>query len=146
MRDSDRDHETGFLLLRVFQRGELIEEFSGGNLVLDSRREIKAHLLAGDTTNNVVSKIGFGSNGAASALGNTLLATPFVKNIASVTYPNAGQATFNFTLDTGEANGLNILEFGLLTYSGRLYARKVRGAILEKISAISLTGAWTITF
>ncbi len=53
--------------------------------------------------------------------------------------------TFAFTLNTGEANGKTIQEFGLLCSDGTLFARKTRGGIV-KADDISIAGTWTIKF
>lgn len=141
----------GLLILNVYRRGaledswHLEEEFTGPNLVVDTGKQIQARLLGGDTT-RVVTRIGFGSNPAAPAAGNTALADAFTKLHGGATYPAANQVRFAFSLASGEANGLAISEFGLIADNGALYARKVRAAPLHKAADLSLTGTWTITF
>jgi hypothetical protein len=87
-----------------------------------------------------------GTNGTAPAGGNTSLTSPFTKVLAGITYPNTNQVEFDFTVLTSEANGMAILEFGLFTAGGVLYARKVRAAALNKASDLSFSGSWIITF
>jgi len=65
------------------------------------------------------------------------------KAIDSADYPTANSVRFNWTLGTGDANGITIQEFGLLNDSNVLFARKVRAGIV-KTSAISLIGNWVI--
>jgi hypothetical protein len=90
--------------------------------------------------------IGFGTNGTTPVAGNTGLTGAFTKAIDTVTFPAINQVQFNFSLLSGENNGMAILEMGLITGDGSLYARRVRAGVLSKASDISLTGSWLITF
>lgn len=136
---------SGLLTLRIYRRGELLEE-EGHNLVVDNYKQIHARMLGGDVTNRSIVKIGFGISSAAPAPGNTSLTSAFVKAVDSVSYPASNRVQFNFSLGTDEANGKAIMEFGLLTGSDLLYARKTRSSALNKESDISLTGSWRIDF
>lgn len=137
---------TGELRLQIYRGTELIEEFIEQNLIVDGSKQTHARLLGGDITNRSVTQIGFGTNGVAPAAGNAALTNPTLKGIDSVTYPAANQVSFNFSLGSAEANGKAIMEFGLLTAAGVLYARRVRASALNKESDISLSGSWVITF
>jgi Flp pilus assembly protein TadG len=141
---------SGRLFYQVFERGKLIETVDDHNLIVVGSQSIHAHLLGGAVTNQSVTQIGYGTNGTAPVFGNTALTGAYTKAIDSVAYPATNQVQFNFSLgvggtDTG-AYGLAISEFGLLTPSGTLYARKTRSAPLNFNSDISFTGAWTISF
>lgn len=141
---------TGRLFLEIFERGKLIETFDEQNLIVIGSQQVHAKLLGGAVTNQSVTQIGYGTNGTAPVFGNTALTSPYTKLLDSVTYPNTNQVQFNFSLgvggtDTG-AYGLAISEFGLLTASGTLYARKTRTAPLNFNSDISFQGSWTISF
>jgi hypothetical protein len=136
----------GWFRLDVFENGRLIERVSEPNLVVTGAAAIQAALLGGSVANMSVTQIGFGTGSAIPVVGNSSLTGPFLKAIDSVTYPVAGSVTFNFTLATGEDNGMSISEYGLLTAGGLLFARKVRAAPLPKTSAISLSSSWTIVF
>lgn len=137
---------TGHFLMQVFRAGELIETFSEKNLIVDGSKTIHAKLLGGTVANNSITQVAFGTNGTTPAGGNTAITSPFTKAIDSVTYPAANQVAFNFSLASSEANGKALLEFGLLTAAGALYARKIRATALNKDTDISLTVTWTITF
>jgi hypothetical protein len=137
---------TGRLHIEVFRKGVLVEVFDEDNLVVDGYKNTHSHLIGGDTTNYRVTQFGVGTNGTAPAAGNTALTSPFTKAVDSVSYPASGQVQFGFSLASGEANGKSIMEFGLLTAGGVLYARRVRASALVKTSDISFTGTWTITF
>lgn len=137
---------SGVLELRAFRRGQLIDGWSDDNLVVDNYKITHARMLGGDTVNRSVTKISVGTNGTAPVAGNTVITAPFTKALSSVVYPASNQVRFSFSIGTGEANGMAIMEFGLLTAGDLLYARKTRSAALNKESDISLTGTWTITF
>ena len=144
--DSQLDAPSGRLVLNVFRGSELVEALDEQNLIVVGSKQTHARLLGGDTANRTVTKFGVGTNGTAPAAGNTSLTGAFVKAIDSVEYPASNQVKFNFSLTSAEANGMAILEFGLLTGGDVLYARKVRAAALNKDSDISISGSWTITF
>jgi hypothetical protein len=137
---------SGIFMLQVFKNGDLVEVFEEKNLIVDNSKQIHARLLGGSVSGQSVATIGFGTSGTAPVVGNTALTGAFTKAVDSVTYPLTNQVTFNFSLGSGENNGMAILEFGLITAGGALYARKVRSTALNKASDISLSGSWTITF
>ena len=137
---------TGRLRLTIRRNSEIIEEMDEQNLIVDISKTIHSRLLGGSTTGKIVTTIGFGTNGSAPVVGNTALTEAFTKPLDSVSYPAANQVQFNFSLLATEANGLNILELGLLTDDASLYARRIRAGVLSKQSDISLTGSWVITF
>lgn len=136
----------GIFTLDVFLRGILVDRFSDDNLIVNRGRTNVSRLVGGDVTGLSVTKIGFGTNGTAAAPGNTALVAPYVKNLDGKTYPDDYSVLFNFSLGANEANGLQIQEFGLLTSSGLLHARKVRGGVLVKDSDLSLTGTWQLIY
>ncbi|WP_454764435.1 hypothetical protein [Cupriavidus campinensis] len=137
---------TGFFVLRVYRRGELIEVFEERNLIVVGSQQIHAKLLGGDVTNQSVTRIGFGTNGAAPAFLNSSLTDAYIKAVDAVSYPAANQVQFALSLGTGEANGIAISEFGLLTAAGALYSRKTRPLPLNKADDIALAGTWTVLF
>ncbi len=144
--DTPESKPTGRLRLEIYRKGELIEVFDEQNLIVDGSKEVQAKLIGGTVTNNSVTQFGVGTNGTAPAGGNTALTAPYLKNVDAVTYPAVGQVRFTFSLSSLEANGMAIMEFGLLTAAGVLYARRVRAAALNKDADISISGTWTITF
>jgi hypothetical protein len=137
---------SGLFVLDIYRRGVLIEHFEEENLIVDGSKLTHARLLGGDVAGRSVTQFGVGTNGTAPAGGNTTLASPFIKTVDGTTYPATNQVQFAFSLGVGEANGKAIMEFGLFTAGGALYARKVRATALNKESDISFTGSWTISF
>lgn len=136
----------GIFALDIFRQGCLIDHFEDDNLIVTVGRESVARLIGGDVSGRSIVNIGFGTNGAAANPADAALTGAFVKAIDSHSYPVSTSVQFNFSLGTTEAVGLSIYEFGLLTSSGFLHARKVRGGPLLKDIDISLTGTWTLIY
>lgn len=137
---------TGSVFLKIFRGGNFVQSWCDHNLIVTGSKLVHAQLLGGAVTGNSVASIGFGTSGTAPVVGNTTLTGAYTKALDGVSYPASNQVTFAFSLGSGEANPLAILEFGLLTASGALYARTTRAAALNKAADISLSGTWTITF
>jgi len=125
---------------------KLIETFEYDNLIVDLARTNMAHLIAGDVANRSMQAISFGTNGSNPTVDDTEIQNPFTKNLGAVTYPAVGQVTFAWNLTTSEANGLAIMEMGMLTANGNLFCRRTRATPINKQSDISLEGTWTIYF
>lgn len=137
---------SGKFSLDVYWFGELLDHVEENNLIVDGSKQAHARLLGGDVSGHSITQIGFGTNGTAPVSGNSALTSAFLKGIDSVAYPASNQVKFSFSLAGGEANGMSISEFGLLTSAGTLYARKVRAIALAKNAGLSLSGTWTISF
>lgn len=147
MQISDKSESPrGVFTLLTFRNGELIDEYVDSNLIVSRGRTNVVRLLGGDGSGLNVAKIGFGTSGSPASPGNTALTDAFVKNIDGHSYPDDFSVSFSFSLGVGEANGKQIQEFGLLTSSGLLHARKVRGGVLVKDSDLSLTGTWKLIY
>lgn len=136
---------TGILRYDVFRGGRLLESCCEKNLIVAGSKGLLAGLLGGDVANKSVTKIGFGTNGAAPSSGNTALTGAFLKTLGAPSYP-AGAVTFPFVLEAADANGLAIIEFGLLTADNTLFSRRVRSTAINKAADISFVGSWTISF
>lgn len=136
---------VGTLRLKVFRHGRLIESWEARNLIVNGSKALLASLLGGAVAGKSITKIGFGTNGTAPAAANTALTGAFVKAVDAPTYA-AGAVTFPFTLASGEANGVSIIEFGLLSADNTLFSRRVRATPIVKAADISFIGSWTIQF
>ena len=146
-----RLHDTpepprGILDIQIFRQGLLIERFCDRNLIVDAGRAIQAQLLGGDVAGRPVASVAFGDNVTPAALGDTAISHRFIKPINGHGYPNATTVAFHFSLGADEANGLAIVEFGLITGNDTLYARKVRSGAILKENDLTLTGTWQILF
>lgn len=142
----DRYNPTGKLELWVYKNGEFLEYYSDSNMILDVSRLNLAHLLGGHADGYAVTDIGFGTNPNGPTTTDTALTGSTVKALSSITYPVDNKSVaFNFVVAQGDMIGMDIREFGLLTSTGVLAARKTRGAFV-KDSTISFNGTWTLTF
>lgn len=139
---------SGWFRLDVWRNGHLVERVDEPNAITIGYLDTCAAGLGGHG-NGSISQFGIGSSAAPAAFGNTGLTAQFLKPLDGVTLAggNTGKVTFTFSLGSGESNGLSIGEFGLLTASGVLVARKARlAAPIIKDNTISLSGTWTISF
>jgi len=144
----------GILNYKVFKNGLLIEEVKGENLILNGARNQMARLVAGDINGRHITKIAVGVNGTPPIVTNTAISGAYVKNLDGHSFPAMGQVQFDWSLGTNEANGMAIIEFGLVTNDGTLFSRRVRedengnpiNKPINKESDISIIGQWIIIF
>lgn len=137
---------SGRLQFEVFRGCDLVETFDEQNLIVVGSKTALSRLIGGAFTGKNITNIAFGTNGTAPGAGNTTLTGSYSKAVDTITYPASNQVRFAFSLGTTEANGMAILEFGLITADATLFARKTRSAALNKDSDLSLSGSWTLTF
>ena len=135
----------GIFKLQVWEGDRLIEEIEDRNLIVNAGKETLAILLASGNSNRVVTKIGFGTGTSNPVVGDTDLSNKFVKNLGTISYPTQTSVRWEWSLESGEGNGLTITEYGLFTTNTTLFSRKVVGSI-AKIAGVRLTGTWTINF
>jgi len=144
----------GILNYQVFKNGVLIEDVKGANLILNGARNQMARLIAGDFTNRHITKIAVGVNGIPPVVTDATITGSFVKNLDGYSFPAMGQVQFNWSLGTSEANGMSIIEFGLMSEDGTLFSRRIRedengnpiNKPINKESDISIIGQWIIIF
>lgn len=143
---NDGIEAKGFFRIKVIEAttGKVLEDYGDNNLVVTLGKANTAQLLAGAATGKKISKIAVGVGAALPDVSDTALTTPFIKNVDGYSFPATNEVLFSWTIETTEANGLSITEFGLMNDSGVLFARKVRSAII-KSSSIKLVGTWKIT-
>jgi hypothetical protein len=147
MRFTDEQYPVkGILRYTVFKNGIPIEKVEDRNLIVTGARIQMAHLIAGDFTGKNLKKIAFGTNGNPPLLENTEITNPFIKDLTGYSFPADGQVQFNWNLNANEANGLAIMEFGLLTAELVLFSRRTRENPLNKEADISLEGQWILVF
>lgn len=137
----------GIFELKVYRKGQLVEDYVDNNLILGRMKDVMAGLIGGAPSyaGMTINQISFGTNGTAPTPGDNAVTSPFTKNLGAPTYPAAGRVSFPFILGTGEANGKAIREFALRLSDGTYAARKVRG-VIEKDADLSFSGTWTILF
>ena len=93
-----------------------------------------------------MTSIGFGTNGNVPLPEDTALKDAFVKDVTKIRFPSVGEVEFSWDLLTTEANGKEVIEFGLLLQDGTLFSRKTRVKPISKDSDIALEGQWVIIF
>ena len=136
----------GIFTLSVYRRDKLIEQYVDRNLIVDAGRAIQAQLLGGDVDGSPIASVAFGTNGAPAAPADAGITARYIKAIDGHDYPSPTTVAFHFSLGAEEANGLEIVEFGLITGNDTLYARKVRQGAITKEQDLTLTGTWQILF
>jgi hypothetical protein len=136
----------GLFQAKVFRSGELVEEILERNFIVNAARLQMTHLIAGDVTGRNIAKIAFGTDGSNPALSDTVIMNQYAKPVLGFSYSENCTVQFNWNLLVSEANGMAILEFGLLTADGKLFARKTRVNPIYKEPDISIEGHWTIGF
>lgn len=128
--------------------GRVLHEFEDNNLVVTTGKTNMVKLLGGDAAGEVVDTIGVGTSNTAAAVGDTALTGAFTKALNTGGTSNvygANSVRFGYEIETTEANGMTIWEFGLLNTSGILIARKVLSASIAKTSSFGIVGTWTLT-
>jgi len=144
----------GILNYKVFKNGVCIEEVKGKNLIVNGAREQMARLVAGDFAGRNITQIALGTSGIMPTVNDTNLTGVFLKNLDGYSFPAMGQVQFDWSLGTSEANGIAIMEFGLVTGDGTLFSRRIRedengnpiNKPINKESDISIIGQWIIIF
>lgn len=134
----------GQVTLCIWKNGKLIDAYTEDNLIVNVGKQSLARLLGVADADKKVTKIGFGTSGAATAGTNTSIDNEFVKALDGVTYSGTS-AIFEYALETTENNGVTIREFGLFSDDDTLFSRIVRNPI-NKTADIRLSGTWKITF
>ena len=136
----------GIFTMVVRKNGVIVEEIREENKIVDSALTNLAHLIAGDVTSRSITHIAFGTSGTAPAAGDTFLEDQYSRLIDGFEYIDNNKVVFDWHLPYNEYNGKAILEFGLLTENGQLFARKVREDPVFKAADIDVGGGWIIEF
>lgn len=146
MKVTERFPVRGIFELTVKKGGQVIETYRDDNLIVNGARNQAARFFAGDGANRAIAKIAFGTSGAAPAVTDTVITNAYTKAVSDFEYPDMGKVQTNWILNTDEANGMAIMEFGLLSADGTLLCRKVRTKPINKEADISIEGHWTWIF
>lgn len=144
--DTNAPLEGKFSIIGRNRKGEIVLEYADNNMIVNSAKTTLARLISdAGQDSKVVTQIGVGTDGNGPTPDDTSLTGSFVKLIDGYTYPTTGQVTFQWSLGYGEANGMEIREFALISSDNTLFARKTRG-VITKDDDLSLQGEWTIIF
>lgn len=138
---------SGEVLVSVWDAhtGNLLKEFREHNLVVNLGKKNIAQLLGGAATGKKIAKVSVGTSGSTPAIGDVAITNSYVKTLDGTSYPSSNSVAFTWSLGDQDANGMNIVEFGLLNVDNVLCARKVRAEPIQKTENIIVTGFWKIT-
>ena len=139
----------GELHLKVYKQGNIIAKYDSHNLVVNAGTIRVAELIAGVSTTSIT-HIGVGSGQADEDLSDTKMENqvliPLIGRSA-----NGGTAQFDFLIDHGDANGINISEFGLFFEDGVMFSHRLRKddetgeiGVIKKMSDMFIRGYWII--
>ena len=134
----------GVFSARVYKNGVLAEEIVEKNLIVNGAKDQVARLIAGDTEGRSIDRIAFGTGGAEPDAADAEIENQYARPVNGFSYPAMGQVQIDWSLPISECNGMAIMEFGLLTADGTLFARRTRANPIHKESDISIEGSWTI--
>lgn len=115
------------------------------NLIVSTGLQSAAKAIGGDA-NFVASKVAVGEDNTPPDVSDAMpLLNQFVKSVSTTTYPETNSVQFDFIIESTEANGTSITEFGLVTANDTLIARRVVSTI-QKTSDFNIQGYWKLTF
>ena len=132
----------GNVHLCIKRNGEIIREEDDHNLIVTGGRAKLARLMGGSYDGHI-SQVGVGEGTNPVSESDTSLTNGVLVNIESAVYEGTS-VKFNFCVGTGQANGLNVREFGLFFADGTMFSRRVRQSVIGKESDIEITGYWEI--
>lgn len=155
---------AGLLSIRIKDKnGDVISEYTDKNMIMTASKGVLARLIGGDGGSSAVTQVVVGNNDTLASPDNTSIGgiptsnlsagmnvlggqnVAFLKTLDTHTYPSEGRVSFSWSLDYGEANGLEIYEYGLVCADLTLFSRKTRG-IITKSAGMAMDGEWTIIF
>lgn len=136
----------GVFSMRVIDRsGMVIREYRDHNMIVNSAREALAKLVSEGDPSKCISRFAVGINDEPPTPTDTIITGMYRNAIVVHEFPEPGVVKFKWQLGYEEANGMNIVEYGLLCEDDSLFARKTREAIY-KASDIAFDGEWSIIF
>jgi hypothetical protein len=163
LRMLDGCHISGELNYTVLRGGEAIGRYSERNMIMTLGRVAVARLFAGLPGGNGA-KIGVGEDGSPVSPEQTSLTNQSLVEASTIGFAQAVTADgilswvpsdtatpnvrFEFGFGPNDANGLSIMEFGLFTHDGVMFARRIRasGKPIGKDEDLSIEGYWIIRF
>jgi len=134
----------GCFNMRVYKRGKLLYEHNERNMIVSGARTTVAMHLMGDCEAAQIAKIAFGTSANVATPDDTAITDAYIKPLLGATLITPTQIEFQWGLKANEANGMHIIEFGLLLENETLFARKVWAEAIPKLPEFSLEGEWII--
>jgi hypothetical protein len=127
----------------------LLEEYSGDNLIVTSGLKMITFLLAGyvtpPNTINKIAKVGVGTGTTTPHASDTSLTNQYTKAVDSYRFTADNVVEFTISMDTGDANGMQISEFGLFSGNDILFSRRLQSPVIPKAADIIIEGKWTVS-
>jgi hypothetical protein len=149
MKFFDQAKMDGTLRLKVYRLvdGEkiLISTYDDSNLITISGLQLITYLLVGHPGNNRISKVGVGDGTNPTHKTDIGLTNAFIKPIDTYSYIKNNVIEYTISMDTGDANGLFISEFGLYSGDEVLFSRRLQSPVIPKESDIIIEGTWTVS-
>lgn len=133
----------GHVHLEIRKNGQLIDMEDDHNVVVTGGRSKLAGLLGGRDAGKYITQVGVGTNAAAATESDTNLTDRVLIPVSSADYEGA-KVRFNFTIGSGQANGLTIRELGLFFSDNTMFSRRVRRSAIGKEDDIEINGYWDI--
>ena len=137
-----------FNLKAINASGSVVSNITEHNVIVNGAKEALAKLISdGSDSSKAIKYFAVGTSGTGATVADTELGNKVYQNeIKGYTYPEVGQVCFSWKLGFSEANGNDIVEFGLVCEDGTLFSRKVRNSSVYKSDDLSFEGTWTIIF
>ena len=139
---------TGIFELNISKiinnRKTIVGKYIDKNLVVNLGKEKICKFLTMNGVDEYIYFISFGTSNTPAHIDDTTITNEYANTLLNYTHPTINSVKYNFLLDTFEANGMTITEYGLKTRDGVLFARKVYTAI-EKTPDMTFDGSWTLT-
>lgn len=145
--DNEGLRVSGSLKLKFYDgKGKLFREDIDHNLIVSSGVAFFARLLTGATAGESISRIAVGTNHAFPQPMDSVITNSETFLLSSrEALPGIGNAVFKTTIDYSQAIGINMAEFGLLTSTNTLVARRIIDPIV-KTSVMRVEVEWIINF
>lgn len=139
----DMQAVRGHVHLEVRKNGQLIDVEDDHNVVVTGGRSRLAGLLGGRDAGKYITQVGVGTSADAATEADTNLTGRVLIPISNATYEDT-KVRFNFTIGSGQANGLTIRELGLFFSDNTMFSRRVRRSAIGKEDDIEINGYWDI--
>lgn len=136
------EHLRGAIHLELRRNGTPAGTIDDHNLIVSAGRAKLARLLGGADDAHI-SQIAVGTGTVTEADSDTGLTNAVYVPLTSTEF-DGSKAKFNFTIGTGDANGLDITELGLFFDDGTIFSRRVRKSVISKEDDIEISGYWEI--
>ena len=141
----------GEFCIEVRRNGQIVDEYSDHNLVVNVGRERLANLAAG-LSDKYITQIGVGTGTNIEDEDDTELEEQALFPLSNVSV-DGRDAKFEFIIGESDANGMAITEFGLFCADDTMFSHRVRRnedtgkiGVIDKMDDLELRGYWILHF